>query len=223
MQRLLNPITGLPETRLLFEYLPMWKAVLQPEDPETLAALAQPSFAGMSGLHAKGAAGGDDDDEEEDEDMDEDMALLLALDADNEDDDEDDDDEDMDGGEEEAKGGARDRKRRADDAGSDGAKTEDDDGVLTPAERVCRLAYDQLMAAVLQMLERLDLGVVPANNREGADDTMGVEAVAGTSQGVVLSSWPRSPVLLCGIVCVCVCVCVCGCLCGCVWLCGCAC
>ena len=223
MQRLLNPITGLPETRLLFEYLPMWKAVLQPEDPETLAALAQPSFAGMSGLHAKGAAGGDDDDEEEEEDMDEDMALLLALDADNEDDEDDDDEEDMDGGEEEAKGGARGRKRRADEAGSDGADTEDDAGVLTPAERVCRLAYDQLMAAVLQMLERLDLGVVPANNREGADDTMGVEAVAGTSQGVVLSSWPRSPVLLCGIVCVCVCVCVCGCLCGCVWLCGCAC
>ena len=176
-QGLVNPITGLPEQRLLFEYLPLWRQLLQPEDPETLAALRQPSFAGMRDLQgAIGMSPDAGDDSDDDLDLgDDDVDMLLGL----------------DGGVEESKG------RPAPDSGDD---DDDDDGdgdaatddgasdIVDPVQRaidqVCQLAYDQFVAGMVQMMERLDLGVAqshPDGAVAGVADAGAAAVAAGTS------------------------------------------
>lgn len=184
VQGLVNPITGLPEQRLLFEYLPLWRQLLQPEDPETLAALRQPSFAGMRDLQgAIGALPDADDDSDDDLGLgDDDVDMLLGLDD----------------GEEERKGrpAPNSDDDDDDDAEGDDADTDDDGGAIVDPvqraiDRVCQLAYDQFVAGMVQMMERLDLGVVQSrpDGGAGASDADAAAVAAGTQLGV-----PRRPV-----------------------------
>ena len=51
-----HPVTGLPESRLLFEYIPFWRELLSPEDDTTKAALK--AFAKVGAARLQSAAGG---------------------------------------------------------------------------------------------------------------------------------------------------------------------